>query len=79
VCVCVCVCVCVGVGGIFLLAGSVYKYFSSHMYEGKDMLAQSFHSDVGNDILVNQLHHIVAKMQHFNVLRTSFAHIIGEQ
>ena len=65
---CVCVCVCGGVGGIFLLAGSIYKCFLSHMCEVKDILAQSIHSGVGNDILVNQQHHIVAKIQHFDVL-----------
>jgi len=64
----VCV-VCVeGGGGIFLLAGSIYKCFSNHMYEGNDILAESFHSGVGNDILVNQLHQIIAKIQHFDIL-----------
>jgi hypothetical protein len=66
-------------GGIFLLAISIYTCFSSHMCEGKDILAQSFHSGVGNDILVNQLHHIIAKIQHFDDLRTASALIIDEQ
>ena len=72
VCVCVCARACVWGGGI-------YKCFSSHMYEGKDILAQSFHSRVGNDVLVSQLHYIIAKIQHFDILRTSCALIIGEQ
>ena len=75
---CVCVCVCRGVGGIFLLACSSYKCFSSHMYGGNGIPAESFHSGVGNDILVNRLHHILAKIQHFDILRNSCALIIGE-
>jgi hypothetical protein len=73
-----CVCVWRG-GGYFFVAGSIYECFSSHVYERKDILAQRFHSGVGNDILFNQLHHIIAKIQHFDILQTSYALIISEQ
>jgi len=75
---CVCVCVCVWRGGGYYLWQVVFiNVFQATCM--KVCRAQNFHSGVGNDILVNHLHHIITKIQHFDVLRTSYALISSEQ
>jgi hypothetical protein len=62
-----------GGGGIYLLTSRFYKCFSSHVSEGKDILAHSFHNSVRTELLVSQPRHIVAKIECFDVLQTSSA------